>query len=49
VVSLLERFYDPDQGQVLLDGTDVRTLNVRSLRDHLGLVSQEPVRSPSGL
>jgi ABC-type multidrug transport system fused ATPase/permease subunit len=43
VIALLERFYDPQQGQVLLDGVDIRTLNVRWLREQLGLVAQEPV------
>ncbi|RLN63905.1 hypothetical protein BBJ29_004795 [Phytophthora kernoviae] len=41
-VALLERFYDPIQGQVLLDGVDIRELNVRWLRSNLGLVGQEP-------
>ena len=43
VIALLERFYDPQQGAVLLDGIDIRTLNVRWLRQQLGLVGQEPV------
>jgi len=43
VVALLERFYDPDAGNVLLDGVDVRSLPVRWLRAQIGLVSQEPV------
>jgi ATP-binding cassette subfamily B (MDR/TAP) protein 1 len=43
VVSLLERFYDPDSGQVLLDGVDIRTVPVRWLRSQIGIVSQEPV------
>ena len=43
VVSLLERFYDTDGGAVLLDGVDVKNLNVRWLRAQIGLVSQEPV------
>jgi ATP-binding cassette subfamily B (MDR/TAP) protein 1 len=42
-VQLLERFYDPDEGAVLLDGRDVRELNVAWLRSQIGLVSQEPV------
>eukprot|EP00887_Chlorella_sp_A99_P002677 scaffold6.g2677.t1 len=42
VISLIERFYEPQAGQVLLDGVDIRTLQLRWLRDHLGLVSQEP-------
>jgi ATP-binding cassette, subfamily B (MDR/TAP), member 1 len=43
VVSLLERFYDPESGAVLLDGRDIRELNVQWLRKTIGLVSQEPV------
>ena len=43
VVSLVERFYDPLSGAVCLDGVDLRVLNVRWLREQLGLVSQEPV------
>ena len=39
---LQERFYDPLKGKVLLDGNDLKELNVRWLRQHVGLVSQEP-------
>ncbi|XP_008789538.3 LOW QUALITY PROTEIN: ABC transporter B family member 1-like [Phoenix dactylifera] len=42
VVSLIERFYDPASGQVLLDGHDIKTLKLRWLRQQIGLVSQEP-------
>merc|ERR1719313_110416 len=42
-VSLVERFYDPDQGSVMLDGVDLRDLNVSWLRQQIGLVGQEPV------
>ncbi|CAI0469182.1 unnamed protein product [Linum tenue] len=42
VVSLIERFYDPESGQVLLDGHDIKTLKLRWLRQQIGLVSQEP-------
>ncbi|XP_073310021.1 ABC transporter B family member 1-like [Primulina huaijiensis] len=42
VVSLIERFYDPTSGQVLLDGHDIKTLDLRWLRQQIGLVSQEP-------
>ncbi|XP_028835614.1 multidrug resistance protein 1 [Denticeps clupeoides] len=42
-IQLLQRFYDPDSGQVTLDGHDVRSLNVRWLRENIGIVSQEPV------
>ncbi|CDZ97501.1 p-loop containing nucleoside triphosphate hydrolase protein [Phaffia rhodozyma] len=43
VVSLVERFYDPVAGVVKLDGRDIKTLNLRWLRQQIGLVSQEPV------
>ncbi|CAI0407699.1 unnamed protein product [Linum tenue] len=42
VVSLIERFYDPESGQVMLDGHDIKTLKLRWLRQQIGLVSQEP-------
>ena len=40
VVSLIERFYDPQGGAVLLDGADIRRLSLRWLRGRIGLVSQ---------
>ena len=43
IIQLLERFYDPSSGSVMLDGVDVRELNLRWLRSRLGLVGQEPV------
>ncbi|OAX43170.1 P-loop containing nucleoside triphosphate hydrolase protein [Rhizopogon vinicolor AM-OR11-026] len=43
IVSLTERFYDPLNGSVKLDGTDLRELNIKWLRSQIGLVSQEPV------
>lgn len=42
-IQLIERFYDTDGGSVLLDGIHVEKINVRNLRSHIGLVSQEPV------
>ncbi|CAF1332274.1 unnamed protein product [Rotaria sordida] len=42
-IALLERFYDPQRGKVLLDGHDLRTINVKWLRSIIGLVQQEPV------
>jgi ABC-type multidrug transport system fused ATPase/permease subunit len=39
-VSLLERFYDPTSGSILLDGVDLKDLNVAWLREQIGLVSQ---------
>jgi ATP-binding cassette, subfamily B, bacterial MsbA len=43
LVSLLPRFYDPEQGAVLLDGEDVRSYTLRDLRRQIGLVSQDIV------
>ncbi len=43
LVGLLARFYDPDQGAILLDGTDVRDYRIADLRDQYGFVLQEPV------
>ncbi|MEE6466381.1 hypothetical protein FKM82_006929, partial [Ascaphus truei] len=42
-IQLLQRFYDPQHGEIILDGNDVRTLNVKWLRENIGVVSQEPV------
>uniref|UniRef100_A0A452ZR71 ABC transporter B family member 11 n=1 Tax=Aegilops tauschii subsp. strangulata TaxID=200361 RepID=A0A452ZR71_AEGTS len=43
VIALLERFYDPDSGAILLDGVEIKNLKLSWLRDQMGLVSQEPV------
>ncbi|CAF2728582.1 unnamed protein product [Rotaria sp. Silwood2] len=42
-IQLIQRFYDPDNGQVMLDGRDVRSINLKWLRSNIGIVSQEPV------
>ncbi|XP_026001230.1 bile salt export pump isoform X1 [Astatotilapia calliptera] len=42
-VQLLERFYDPDEGQVVIDGVPSHSVNVPFLRSQIGIVSQEPV------
>uniref|UniRef100_A0A8C3LLU7 Bile salt export pump n=1 Tax=Chrysolophus pictus TaxID=9089 RepID=A0A8C3LLU7_CHRPC len=42
-VQLLERFYDPEKGSVLIDGHDTKKVNVQFLRSKIGVVSQEPV------
>uniref|UniRef100_A0A452GPE0 Bile salt export pump n=1 Tax=Gopherus agassizii TaxID=38772 RepID=A0A452GPE0_9SAUR len=42
-VQLLERFYDPDKGRVLIDGHDSKKVNIQFLRSKIGIVSQEPV------
>ena len=43
IVALLQRFYDPQAGSIVLDGVELKTLNLSWLRSQLGLVSQEPV------
>ncbi|CAG2232220.1 ABCB1 [Mytilus edulis] len=43
IVNLIQRFYDPDAGQVLLDGNNIKDLNLNWLRQNIGVVSQEPV------
>ncbi|KAJ7408592.1 Multidrug resistance protein 1A [Willisornis vidua] len=42
-VQLIQRFYDPKEGTVTIDGQDIKTLNVRHLREIIGVVNQEPV------
>jgi ATP-binding cassette subfamily B protein len=41
VMKLLARFYDPDEGSVRIDGTDIRSLDLNSFRHQLGYVPQE--------
>ena len=43
LVSLLPRFYDPSGGQILIDGVDIRTCTLQSVRGQIGIVSQEVV------
>ncbi|KAK3533490.1 hypothetical protein QTP70_023359 [Hemibagrus guttatus] len=42
-VQLIQRFYDPKEGMVTLDGHDIRGLNIQWLRSLMGIVEQEPV------
>ncbi len=42
IMKLLFRFYDPDDGTIRIDGTDICDVSQRSLREHLGYVSQDP-------
>ncbi|VYS45656.1 unnamed protein product [Arabidopsis thaliana] len=42
MISLIERFYEPTDGAVMLDGNDIRYLDLKWLRGHIGLVNQEP-------
>jgi ATP-binding cassette subfamily B protein len=41
ITQLVPRFYDPQEGAVLVDGRDVRDLDLQSLRSHIGIVTQE--------
>jgi hypothetical protein len=42
-IQLVERFYNPLSGDILLDGEPISELNIREYRKNLALVSQEPV------
>jgi len=42
VFELLQRFYDPQNGRVLLDGHDIRDMGLKQLREHIALVPQQP-------
>ncbi len=42
VAKLVSRFYDPDQGNITIDGHDIRDVTLSSLRSQLGVVPQEP-------
>lgn len=43
LANLLPRFYDPDSGRVLVDGRDIRDVTIRSLRDQIGMVTQQVI------
>ena len=43
IVQLLERFYDPNNGEVLIDGVNIKELQLREYRQRVGYVGQEPV------
>jgi ATP-binding cassette subfamily B (MDR/TAP) protein 1 len=38
LIQLIERFYDPDHGSVIVDGVDLRILNLRDFRQNIGYV-----------
>ncbi|CAF1928474.1 unnamed protein product [Brassica napus] len=42
IISLVQRFYEPKSGEILLDGNDIKSLKLKWLRKQMGLVSQEP-------
>ncbi len=43
IVNLIPRFYDPTQGTIRIDGTDIRTVTLNSLRSQIGMVLQETI------
>ncbi|HET7559196.1 MAG TPA: ABC transporter ATP-binding protein, partial [Limnochordia bacterium] len=43
LVNLIPRFFDPDRGRVAIDGVDIRTVQIASLRRQIGLVPQETI------
>jgi len=43
IAKLVQRFYDPTSGKILLDGVDIKELAVKDLRANIGVVSQEPL------
>lgn len=49
LVSLLTRFYDPAQGDILLDGKNIKFLTIQSLRNQFSIVLQEPVLFSSSI
>ncbi|KAJ6400886.1 hypothetical protein OIU84_016333 [Salix udensis] len=49
VISLIERFYDPQAGEVLIDGINLKEFQLKWIREKIGLVSQEPVLFASSI
>ncbi|CAK7217949.1 ATP-binding cassette permease mdl1 [Sporothrix bragantina] len=43
VAGLMLRFYDPSQGSITINGVDLKSMNVKTLRRRIGMVAQEPV------
>ena len=43
LLNLVPRFFDPSEGRVLIDGRDIREVNLRSLREQIGIVTQQTV------
>ena len=43
IMKLIERFYDPENGEIILDGRQIKDLHLRELRRKIGYVGQEPV------
>lgn len=43
IISLIQRFYDPEEGAIYIDGNDLRSVKQKSLRNSIGIVLQEPL------
>jgi subfamily B ATP-binding cassette protein MsbA len=43
LVNLIPRFYDVDKGHITIDGRDIRTLTIKSLREHIAIVTQQTI------
>lgn len=43
LVDLIPRFYDVNEGRILIDGIDIRDYDLKSLRNNIGIVTQEPI------
>ena len=42
ITNLINRFYEIQQGEILLDGVNIKNINKRSLRQHIGIILQDP-------
>lgn len=49
VISLIERFYDPQAGEVLIDSINIKEFQLKWIRSNIGLVSQEPMLFASSI
>jgi ABC-type multidrug transport system fused ATPase/permease subunit len=43
IVQMIERFYEPKEGEIYFDLTNIKDINLKTLRESIGYVSQEPV------
>ena len=49
IMNLINRFYDVDSGEILIDGVDIRKMTLKSLRTHVGIVLQDSILFPGTL